>query len=85
MDPMAAQTLPVGGPTFLGPWTHGTASWTLWGPARSETVQASQVDLMVFRMTGELPLAASPVEGFPNSNNYLIKTATQWVFAVRNL
>ena len=43
------------------------------------------VDLMVFRMTGELPLEASPIDGFPHTNAYLIRTASQWVFGVRNL
>ena len=84
MEQSAPPTGLLGGSPFLGPWAKG-GTWTLWGPARSETLPSTEVDLMVFRMTGELPLEASPIDGFPHTNAYLIRTASQWVFGVRNL
>jgi hypothetical protein len=75
-------TLDQGRTTLVdAPWTQG-GNWTLWGPTRSETVQAGQVELMVFRMTGEFPSYVKAVDG---PSNYLIRTpSNQWVFGIRH-
>lgn len=51
--------------------------WTLYGPTRSETVLYSKADLAIFRLTGEWPESIAPVE-----QGFLVRTPTQWVFAL---
>jgi len=53
-------------------------NWTLWGPTRSETVPSHKADLAVFRLTGEWPESSvADLQGL------LIKTPSQWVYAIK--
>lgn len=56
------------------------AYWQLWGPTRCERVGAHKVDLAVFRLTGEWPVAIAAEE-----QGYLVKTQNHWVFATPDL
>ena len=71
-DAQKANTLPV---TESGLFTSG--NWTLYGPTRSETVPSSKGDLAIFRLTGEWPQSIEPTP-----SGFLVKTHSQWVFAM---
>jgi len=67
-----ANTLPT---TESGLFLSG--NWTLYGPTRSETVPAAKGDLAIFRLTGEWPQSIEP-----NAQGFIVKTHSQWVFAM---
>jgi len=62
-------------PLIKTPWASEGGTWRLWGPSWESTFQAHQVDLAIFRMTGEWTesIHADPM-------GFLVKTPTKWVF-----